>query len=209
MNLARQSMWICCLKALLVALAPSPAAAEKVSSMVFGPAVLYAAANTNEIAKWSTKVTCSELSLTGRHVAVMNSFRLFDKDVNDPEAYGLNINNAALVNIMSPFFLDPTGTNFEYDVDRGDAEWALSYYETRGPREPDYGRTSRNCRPVASYAWGTVNNIAQDGNVVTFDLLFDPGLVDGSASFGDPIGALGWHVTFNLATTSGTAAVIA
>ena len=185
------------------------AMANEVNPITLGSAVLYSGATSAERSNWATRVSCSFNVLTARHIAVTAPFRLYDEAFDDPEAYGLNIRNAELVDILSPFFKDPTGTNYEFDVDRGDAEWALSYYETRGPREADYGRTSRNGRPVASYAWGTVANIQQNGDELVFDLLFDPGLVDGSASFGEPIGAAGWHVTFNLATTSGASEVMA
>ncbi|GEM_PF-3272248 len=183
-------------------------ASELITDIFFTSAILYSGATPAEKTNWSTQIANSDVIVTARHVAVASSFRLYGDEFNDPEAYGLNINNASLVDIMSPFFKDPTGTNFEFDVDRGDAEWTLSYYESRGPRETDYGRTSRNCRPVASYAWGTVTNVQLNGDTLVLDLLFDPGLVDGSASFGDAIGAIGWHVIFNLATTSGTGEVI-
>jgi hypothetical protein len=104
---------------------------------------------------------------------------------------------------MSPFFADPTKKTIEYDIKRGNAQWALSFYEERGPLEDEYGKPNRNCRPVASYLWGTVRNIVQAGNVVSFDMILAPSFQSNAIACGYILPIKGVHMDYDTATQTG------
>ena len=173
---------------------------ENIEALSIGKASLDPLADP---AQYDTRLTYDGSHIKAQHLVVTDDFRALGFENLDLRRFGLNIDSENLVDIKSPFFANPTGSQLEFDVPRGKAHWVFSYYEERGPLEPEFGKPTRNSRPVAAYAWGSIENISLDEDVVSFDLVLDPGLVDGTKSFNFPFLLDRVRLSFNTRVRSG------
>ncbi|MFO1432464.1 MAG: putative Ig domain-containing protein [Candidatus Competibacteraceae bacterium] len=168
-------------------------------ALVIGKAVLDPLADPQ---KYETRLSYADGQIEAQHLVIVNDLLPLGFEINN-KALGLNIDTKNLVTIKSPFFVDPSGTQFEYDVPRGQAQWVMFYY-SRGPLEDEYGKPNRDSRPIAAFAWGTVRNVLKTSNgIVTMDLILDTAL---PAILG--VSAQGVRMTYDLNTQTGTAEIL-
>lgn len=167
-------------------------------ALTIGKAVLDPLADPQ---KYETRLSYADGQIEAQHLVLINDLLPLGFEINN-KTLGLNIDTKNLVTIKSPFFVDSSSKHFEYDVPRGQAQWAVSYY-SRGPLEDQYGKPNRDSRPIAAFAWGSVENISytDDGNL-RFNLVLDSVLSVAANGFGIP--AKGARVSYDLKTQTGS-----
>ena len=93
------------------------------------------------------------------------------------------------------------------------ADWALSLYLERGPACTGYdtaldARGNAPSMPALARAWGSLVNLAANGDVVEADLLFGASMTVAYASDPDlgtiPAGVIGYHLAFDVSSLTGS-----
>jgi hypothetical protein len=201
---------------LLLLLPARMVSAVVVSDLLLGQAILDPGADPSTHA---TSFSAAGGEINARNIAILGDFLMYDAFFGLPNhnrfGDGLNISTDGLVSVFSPFFASCSGMGFDFDSVCGTAQWALSFYEQRGPLEAEYGKPSRDSRPVASIAWGTIENIQLFGDTVMFDMIAASVLTDGSldvpdaewidTSVNNVLGTNFWRVRYDTSTLTGIA----